>query len=1086
MIISRVRIGRILVPALLGLAFGTREPLPAWGQIRTPGQVLRPVLPANEEPSDDQEPEAPQPEAPPAPMEAGEPVPADQLLEIQAARTAEELFDLAKTFFITRQIPAAAMCVERACNLKKELLTDTSRQSPRSWHEFWFSQRAKMRERRLPTKDVAARVELAVWLYEAGLSGPARNTLSAALQIDKNDAQARALAEKWHLFSGGPVQFNLTCGLTQPLLVSSIQDEGLTLTPRKDDHQYLILPIAYATNGMRLLISKTDVKVTTDEGKRCTSLGIALLESQSPGPSGRIAARQTATEIKLNTGSDPLWEQLQILPPEEGQQLTLAAYNRLHPIILPKPGAPRDHQPARPSGPLGKQDRPPSGHAAFVFEVPTAFKSVECTYKGDAPLKLEAEFLRELSTPVGGAGTEDPVQLAGYMAVQTRSSEAVVAAAAARKLGQIRSSARQIGTDPAQGNPLAAGIGIALFQALGHADGHVRQISFDTLIEGTEPPDQRVLDAVRQEKNADLLLNLLKEIRAYFVDLQEDQKTEEMAREESQLAGSPFIAPQLPAAPAGAAPGVPVSPAPPSVFALLGTCLNSALPEARQQAVDLILTEPCEQGLALLGSASREAVELVLQRASRSEDAALKSAMLRLLLNQADPELIGKILATFEGVRVIVKGDDDPVLALAMKERQSPAVRRQILELLATADLTAVETTTSFTQFTASLCSPDVQSDAAVCAAILKLALTQFKPPYQAPVRPPGYHARQPAAEGGFENVLASLIVNPVASRDVAREAAVALLQTGRLDALNDQLDKAAGNMRVHPRVHDLIVYLAREKRLWTREATPIFLAGRLSSPDERTLQLALGAIAEMRKGLDPKQRWRLNLAIKQALTTQQMIKLTGHEKENISGAATVLLAELAGFTPSETNEYRGLPDENSRQDHIRRVDENRKANAVGPFACMVYLDVQPARTAPPQVRAGESAPAAPPAPRSRVPLAAPPLRIQRSGQQVRVLLDGTQIGPPPSPNPSSDNPGVLRIDAGPLLRAALASPEAAAEGLADRVELSALRTEILCELRYDQFGMYSGEAGVSDTGGATESPLRPAAAKIVMDPLTQ
>ncbi|GMU24193.1 MAG: hypothetical protein AMXMBFR13_42690 [Phycisphaerae bacterium] len=143
MIISRVRIGRILVPALLGLAFGTVEPLPAWGQIRTPGQVLRPVLPANEEPSDDQEPEAPQPEAPPMPMEAGEPVPADQLLEIQAARTAEELFDLAKTFFITRQIPAAVMCVERACNLKKELLTDTSRQSPRSWHEFWFGQRAK-------------------------------------------------------------------------------------------------------------------------------------------------------------------------------------------------------------------------------------------------------------------------------------------------------------------------------------------------------------------------------------------------------------------------------------------------------------------------------------------------------------------------------------------------------------------------------------------------------------------------------------------------------------------------------------------------------------------------------------------------------------------------------------------------------------------------------------------------------------------------------------------------------------------------------------------------------------------------------
>lgn len=1014
----------------------------------------------------------------------------DEAKKIEAAKTAEELVELAKEFVVAQQIEPATLALERAMAKKPALLEDSEKQTPKSWHDFWFAQRARLREKKLTPKDAAGRVKIALWLNDAGLGGPARKMLTTALAIDKNLPEAKELADKWSLASGGPIRIDLTYGLKEPLIVDTVQDEGQAVTPRSKERAFLILPLAYDAGNLRLMISKSDIKITADDGKNCPIVGIATLERSdtSSGAAGTpLADRARVPELKWPSGNEPLWERLQLEPAAAGGEPELIATNMMPPMVRPTPapggrGASREPPPPRPAaGPTGKQTRRSSGYAAFVVDVPLAFKTVECTWKGEPPIKLEADFLKSLSKPVENlASATERDKLLRSVAAQVASKEPAVASASLRKLNAVRLTLDKDaggGEDSAPRPPGPdAAIDKLLVQGLAHENAPVRRDAFNLLLTGNAPLHATVIASIAQIKDPAILGHLTDEIRAYFADLAAEQAENPAVSGGASSPGGFGIEP-------GPADFAPLQ-APKRLFHLMLAGLNSVMPPVREQVINVILANPAQQTLALLSLADNDAVGQLLAKVPVIKDARLKGAVMAALLRRGDKTQTAKVLAAFSDISIVVANENDPLMAIASAE--GPAdVQRAVLDVLARADLRAVADSQKLKQLIDALSAPEVKRDPAVRAAVLKFAQAQFKAAYEAPIKR-GTSTGSPAeATGTFESLLASVAAGPNSPPDQARAAALTLLGAGRLKALNDRLQKLQGPT-ADARVQDFIQSFVREKSLWGREALPIFLAAQLASANPRTQQLAISALVAVQKGAEVKSRWRVNLAIKQGLEARQLVTLTTSTQEQVSRPALGLLRDLGAFAPAEAAEFETLPDESSRQDRLGGLEGARAGKAVGPMICMIYLDVRPADGGSSDAAAAKERLL----PRNSVPLPSSPVTLQRSQDgKVRVIMDRIQIGPPEAKDgQDAAPPAGIRINAAPLIRAALESPDAQKEGLAGKINPASLRVEQVCDLAYVQLGQWGGELTFQEPPElpASEHPLKVTGARIIFEPAAQ
>src|SRR5262249_11271488 len=106
--------------------------------------------------------------APAAPAPA--PLPQPQKDAIDADSTPEQAVEPAKNYALQRSLPGAAAAIEKAVKLQPALLTDAKVQTPRSWNEYWFTQRAALQEQKLARNDAAGRVKIAQWLNDAGFT----------------------------------------------------------------------------------------------------------------------------------------------------------------------------------------------------------------------------------------------------------------------------------------------------------------------------------------------------------------------------------------------------------------------------------------------------------------------------------------------------------------------------------------------------------------------------------------------------------------------------------------------------------------------------------------------------------------------------------------------------------------------------------------------------------------------------------------------------------------------------------------------------------------------------------------------------
>jgi len=697
--------------------------------------------------------------------------------QIEAAQSPEALVGLAKQFVLQRKREAARVCIEKACQADPALLTDNKRQAPTTWREFWFGHRAVLREQALAKEDAAGRVAIAVWLHEAGVTAAARKLLKATLELDGSLPEAHKLAQAWNLFGGGPFRFDLTYALTNPLLLESLSDEGTAVEPRRG-HRLMLLPFAYEPAGEALRITKSSIKVTSDDGRPCRIVGIVLLVASD---SGRRTGRQGGSSSQggvptLQAQNDPVWERIEVTRAEDGT-FELICFNTTP--ARGKQAMDRDFRSggrdrssrrgstrsssrkgrfgssrgqsqrgsargqtraARGSTDGRRQTRPASGYAAFVVQVPELMQSIEATYRDEITIKLETELLEVLGRPVAEIAPDDREPLVEVLAEKVTGGEPLIASAAVGKLALIRDKAggggRGFGRsveEPADADRIGELIDRTLLAALVHTDGQVRRQAFDALVNTDVPLSEACLAAIHDPEDTALAQNLLDQVERTLgnsVPLPDETKPRRRSRQPAGKDGEQTVM-------LGSA-DLPVSPASAKVFAVLRTCLNSRHAKVHGRAVDTALTDGSQQSAASLLDVPRDTRAVLVERFANLSDGPLKAVLLRILLADADPAdpadqaVLAELLGACDELALTLTGDQDPVLTV-LKRRPPIAIQVKLLELLGRADLSVASAAEVLNDLLTALAA-DATQNPALRSALLELALGQFQPRDRTPV----------------------------------------------------------------------------------------------------------------------------------------------------------------------------------------------------------------------------------------------------------------------------------------------------------------------------------------------------------------
>ncbi|NLX23142.1 MAG: hypothetical protein GXY55_15935 [Phycisphaerae bacterium] len=1040
----------------------------------------------------------------------------EQRRQIAAAEQPAELLALARQFAMLRQYPAAAACADKALAADPALLLDEKAQSPQLWHQFWFTHRAAVREARLAANDVAGRVELAAWLYEARLGVAARKLLKAALAIDGAHPEARKLAEAWHLYGGGPFQFDLRFGLSHPLLLDTMQDEGTPVEPR--GRRLLLLPFAYDPQDGKVQVTRTSVKAQSEDGKVCRVLGLVLMEvpqaGQAKPDAPPVAVR--ADQLGLQDGNEPIWEQLDAELAEDGL-IDLSCHNVIRPAAKRTSLAPGDRSTPSPRQPqprvrLGpprgepaeelaeptsyrdrgsvddrKQWRPGSGYAAVVIEVPTTVQTVHTVYRDEIRVELDVAWLETLHESVADLSPADRMKRIEGFIEKASSSNPLIASTAVGKLGLIRgglagdSSQAVPGFEPAPPRPdvdskLISRIEQVLADSLGSSHEPVRHEAFVSVVLTEAPLGPSVMEGLHGPQGSKLALPLLDQLERLLVESRADatpmDQRHEVLGDDRQARLMKAVVAELP-----------TSRAPVNVFEALACCLRSQDAKVAERAVEVVLGDGTAQSVTRLADLPGGTRVVLADRLGGVSDSSLKAALLRVLLIRPDPGTLPKTLAACSDLELTILDEDDPVFRVFM-HRLVPEIQIQLLGLLGQADLSALSGTPAMDALLERL-ERSGQGDPALRAALLQLALSQFQAGYQAPVpRGAGGGGLQQEAgrTSGLEMLLARVATGGGGDFQTALKAANALVGSGRIHALAEQF----GRMRVDADRERLLSGLVENKELWKREALPILLAGQLTSANVPAAQSALNALAALYRAADAEQRWRFNLAVKLGVDVNELVKLSLAPDGRLASAAMSLLRQLGQMTAAEADRLQAATEEGERRQRLDELNRERAEKPKGRFSCMVYLDLKPIGS---QVDPGTDQRGGPRPDILNLPLVSSEVVIELDDKQgKRVVVDGQEIHETTEEGavPGSPQGGGLQIDASLLLREALRLAEPAQQVFLRQVDRFVLNDRLLCSLEHRQLGTWVGEVALAgQTAGDLDSTLQITGARVMLEPRT-
>lgn len=984
---------------------------------------------------------------------------------------------------VLRQDAAARVCIEKACLADPSLLADTKPVSPQSWRRFWCRHRAVLRARKLAPGDAAGRVQLAVWLNEAGERGEARRMLQAALEIDPNLEAARSLAKTWRLDSGGPFRFDLTFGLSHPLVFDSFADEGEKIELRHG-HKFMLLPFAYDPAEGPLRILKSSVQVSAEGSLRPRVLGMVLLTlDPAAKPAGTMGPDPTA--LRLDE-SQPLWERLQVERKEDGT-LDLVALNLTRPPGKRAVARPRTGEKKAPGSPPVEADSHPgqqaTGYAAFLIDVPASVTTIEASYEDDVQIQVETRLLDVLGRPLGNMSAQEQAQFVDVLAGKVLAPNPLIASAAVAKLGQIRQAlktpAAEAGSASPTGalvDPAQARIDQTLWSALGHTDVNVRRKAFEAMVMTDRPMGPTLLGAVRDPGQTNLTLTLLDQLERTLTS--------------TPTAGQP---PAVAAPTNGSMPrvtadqlkitGLEASTAPVNVFRVLAACVSSPRPEIVQRAVDIILADGSEQAVLILADLPADGRSFLAERLAKVNEPVLKAALVRVTLFHPDPAVVGKLLEACRDLKLPVAGPDDPILDVFGRHVPND-VRLKLVSFLGHLDLSAIAGTRKLEDILSTL-AMDAQRDPGLQAALLELARSGFQESYRAPL---GSARRNNPAENKpscFAGLLARIAGTPNMEPATARAAAAALLAAGRLTELQDklkQMPSAADRAK-------LIAGVGANMDLWTREALPMFLAACLADSDPRCALAAMTALGEIYKGTDAKQRWRLNLAVKLGLDQQALLKWIQAPDEKLARMSVSLLRQLTQMSPADSDQLDSLTDAAARQQFLTDLEKKRAARPAGKYACVVYVDLRGGNVPPAGgsgYGAGSPGAARVEQPMTNVPLLSSTVKVQLEGDKIsQVTADDRHIAMPDDRGNLSSAPGQLSIDAAPLILDGLRWADEQKQAFASKVDRLGLSERLRCDLRHERLGTWCGEVTINQSRTPDQGePLQVTGGIVFLEPL--
>lgn len=1042
--------------------------------------------------------------------------------QIEAAKSVEELTGLGKQFLVANKEAAARLCVERICTLDPKLLTDPQVQtSSRQWNDLWFTCRAEIQARKLAANDAAGRLELARWLKQGGVFGPARALVTEAMRIDPRLPGARQLLADLE----PPLGLDFRFALTKPVLLTEYQDAGVQVEAGRGS-LLLLAPVRYRAIEVRFWLIPSAIKVTTDLGKPARVLGLLLTEEPPKSDTKSTGALGVAAPLKTTpTTPSPASDQ----PPDN---FTNTFYERLQvelkagvPTLIWQntvvsravgsgdratggssgTGSPRAAGGSRGTGGTGytagpgaresltdkRGEMPANGWMGLLVKFPEEAAKLTVELPETGPETIDLTLLKLVQQQQTQGGQPQPPTAQDLVKSMLRFASDPAAPTAQLALawlaGNLSPSAPTPGV-PQAGQSAEIEIIQAMLKGVGHPDRRVRRTAFDGLLKCPSQLPEDALDWLREKAPENLIMSLLGEVEAALSAAASARSGTGMPVLSGAAAGD------LPPALQKVLESMPASETPANAFLILGACLNSKHPQAREEALRILLADGTRQSLQILADLSSDANKTLAGQIAGLKSGEMKAAILRLRLVKPDNRTVTAMLAGCGDLSVTVTSEDDPLLiALRNPDLQAPA-KKALLDLLARSDLSAVADSQTFGDILKTLLDESGREKKKddIRPALLSMVASQFKPQYQSPI-PRGSEPGKPTGEpqaGGFESLLAQLAMDPDMNDEAgAAKAALALVASGRVNGLKEEFLKADNPKRCL----QMIAALGRARELRSRDALPFFLASTLAHSDQEVLKQALSLLAIIHDECDKDNRWRVNLAVRQGVDQDQLVKLTAHQESDVARQATVLLKRIIAMTSREAEDFDRSTSENARLDCVRERILAERVNApAGQFACLVLVDVEaagPAEVAAP----GTGQPGV--FKRANVPLASSRVTITRSGEgRIRITADGVDIGrvegSAEGEAPGAASGGTLPIDAAELISAALKSEDARKEGLAGKVNITATREAIReaakqhrCELKPEPLGGWSAEITIG-APKTSDRPMRVTAAKIILQPL--
>ena len=907
------------------------------------------------------------------------------------------------------------------------------------------------------------------------------------------------------------VGLDLRYALNNPVILAEYQDENAKIEPRKRSDKFLLAPFHYTVMARRYTIRATAIRTVTEEDKTCRARGVLLSQDgRGYAPNPRSAGHDDDGEDE-DDGKDEEEDNGIVQPPPEepptGFNQTL--YELIHidvkdgkPIVdwqnTVGPPPPRPTPAARTSaggqpvpkpayggsgsrtGPnVRRGEQSASGWAAVLIEYPEDAAELEIKIFDADPETIDLKLLGVLQARDAGASTSkvEPEKLSAQAASVGDSiadASPLMAHLALAWLGRALASGTATGDE---GIEAAATIEESLLTAMGHDNRKIRQAALKGLVESNRPLTEASRGLIRAKLEPRALSAILKEIAGML----------SAAAEHKDDNGAAGYGHRPPVAETSkdtqdAIQGLPVSPAASNLFAILKECLNGEHAEIREKALEIALGDGSRQSVAMLADMRPDAKKALTARMNDLPSSEMKATILRLFLIQGDVATAARALDTCGELAIKITGANDPAIR-ALDNQRYEKVLPALLGVLARGDLDAIARSNDLTKKLDTLLAKH-QDNTAIQSAILGLALAQFKPPYEAPVRR-GRTMRAQAGSPGFESLLARLAMSPRIGQRDAQAAAVGLVTTGRVIALQEQLEQCADV----DRYENIVRALARSRLLRRREALPLLLASCLSHDDDRTLALALDALADIDRTADPDKRWLVNLAIKQGLADEKrIVELTLHRETEIAGAAMGLLQRLAGLSDEEVQQLQQVAGEDGRSTRLGLM-ANKKGDSVVRYGCVAFVDLETdVADADSGYGAGTRRTV-----RINVPLPSLEVVIEQEGENAfRVSAEGGELGAgQQTGKPGAGGSATVTINAAPLLNAALRSDAAKDEGLAGKVDLSPVsesgKNNVSCPLKSQLFGSWAGESSVRSSGsGGERLPTRITGAKIVLEPLAR